>query len=356
MRRYAVIMAGGSGTRLWPLSRKAKSKQFLNLFGKGSFLACSITRLDGLFAREDILVIGALEQQGALLKAIEGYLPPENLIFEPVARNTAACIALAAHHVSRSGDAIMCVLPADHHIGDESAFRFAIENAISAAAGTASIITLGIAPTSPATGYGYIKAGEALDAPFDVRHVERFVEKPGREQAVTYLSEGMYYWNSGIFLAKASVMKSEIYLYLPETYHYTQVAEEALRSGQIARAYEAYARAEPIAIDFGVMEKSKKLLMAPGNFDWNDVGDFDALREVAPKDEQNNTVLKGRLLGIGASGITLYSDKKLVAAADVQDIIVVETEDVLYLCKAGSSQKTREVFKSLEKAGLMDLE
>ena len=356
MRQYAIIMAGGSGTRLWPLSRKSKPKQFLDPLGQGSFLEQSITRLTGLFPREDILVVGSMEQQEMLLEVVSGYISPENVILEPVARNTAACIALVAHNVSHAGDALMCVLPADHYIGDKTAFRAALQNGLRAAEETDCIVTMGIMPTSPATGYGYIQAGEALKASFEARHVLRFVEKPKREQAVEYLREGEYYWNSGVFLAKASVMREEIKKYLPEMHEKIRKVDEALQCGQIARAYKEYANIEAISIDFGVMEKCERLLMVPGHFDWSDLGDFDALREIVKQDEQGNAVLKGRLMGVNASNITLYSDNKLVVVTDIQDIIVVETQDVLYLCRGGSSQKTRDVVRELGRAGFIDLE
>ena len=356
MQQYAIIMAGGSGTRLWPLSRKSKPKQFLDILGQGSLLEQSITRLTGLFPRENILVVGSLEQQEVLLKAVNGHLSSENVLLEPVARNTAACIALAVHHVSRAGDALMCVLPADHYIGDEMAFRAALQNGLHAAEESECIVTMGIMPTSPATGYGYIQAGETLKAPYDARRVLRFIEKPNREQAVEFLRVGDYYWNSGVFVAKASVMLEEVKRYLPDMHEKIRKFDEAMQCGKTADAYKEFTNVEAVSIDYGVIEKSERLLMVPGYFEWSDLGDFDALREIGKQDKQGNVTLKGRLMGVNASNITLYSDKKLVAVTDIQDIIIVETQDLLYLCRRGSSQKTKNIVKEIRQAGLSDLE
>jgi mannose-1-phosphate guanylyltransferase len=356
MQKYAIIMAGGSGTRLWPLSRKSKPKQFLDILGQGSFLEQSINRLTGLFPRENILVMGSMEQQKLLSMATNGYLSHKNVLLEPVARNTAACIALATHNVLRAGDALMCILPADHYISDEMEFRSALLNGLHAAEDSECIVTMGIIPTMPAIGYGYIKAGDFLKASYDARHVLRFVEKPKLEQAIEYLQEGTYYWNSGVFFAKASVMEEEIKKFLPEMHEMIQMVGKSLHCGLISQAYNEYANIEAISIDYGVIEKSERLLMVPGHFKWSDMGDFDALREIVKQDKQGNAILKGRLMGVNASNITLYSDKKLVVVTDIQDIIIVETQDLLYLCRMGSSQKTKDIVKEIGQAGFTDLE
>lgn len=354
MKTYGVIMAGGNGTRLWPLSRQKNPKQLLDLFGTGSLLKQTIQRLGDVIERENILVVGCEDQRELLLEEIHGLIPRENLLLEPLARNTAACIALSCAFLRREKDAVMCVLPADHHIGDVPAFRNVLRRAIHAAENRDIIATIGILPTYAATGYGYLRAGAPSSWADGAYNVDRFVEKPSEEKARKYLSERLYLWNGGIFVSKVDVMLRAIATYLPLVYTGTQRACKALRSGDTEKAREIYSAIPSISIDCGVMEKSTGLLVFPGVFGWSDVGSFDALHAIAPQDENGNAILSGRCLCIDAHGLTVDTNKPVVALG-VEDLVVIDMKDVLFLCKSGQSQRMKDVLGQLRASDLNEL-
>jgi mannose-1-phosphate guanylyltransferase / mannose-6-phosphate isomerase len=337
----AVILAGGSGTRLWPLSRLQSPKQFSRLIGDETLLDATVARLHPLIGKAHVIVVTS-----EATAAGDGYriLEPFEKILEPVARNTAAAIGVAALRYRLEGiDPVMVVLPSDHLIQDVSAFQAALTVAIEAAA-QGKLVTFGIEPTQPETGFGYIEAeGNAGVLP-----VISFREKPDRELAQAFLAAGRYYWNSGMFVWKASTILAEIGKALPELAHTLGAIESA--AGDVAGLQAAirthFAEAPAISIDHGVLEKSKNIFMVRGRFGWSDVGSWDAVYEVSEKDGERNA-LQGNVVAIDCRNSLIRSHSRLVAAIGVEDISIVETRDAVLVTRRGKSQKVGEIVTEL---------
>lgn len=344
---YAVILAGGSGSRLWPLSRQQLPKQFLTLDGKGSLLQTTIDRLSPTIQARDVLIV--TQESHAKGEAYHA-LHPYKLLYEPVGRNTAPAIALAAAYLSRNGeDPVMVILPADHIIKDEVQFRAHLESAIEAAE-QGRLITFGITPTRPDTGFGYIKALPAVGS--KVCAVERFTEKPDLETAENFLKEGGYYWNSGMFVWKASAILDEIRQYVPEVYRLVQeILGHAGKEGEFERAVVRYFTEMPsISIDYGVLEKSGKVDLIPCDIGWNDVGSWQAVHEISDQDPDGNA-LHGNVIALECRNSLIRAEKRLVAAVGVEDLCIVETADALLVARRDKTQKVREVVDILQQRG-----
>lgn len=345
----ATILAGGSGSRLWPLSRQHLPKQFLPLDGDISLLQSTIDRLSPLIDAKNILII----TQEALAKG-EAYhaLQPYQSLFEPVGRNTAPAIALAAAYLMSDGpDPIMVVLPADHVIKDEVRFREHLGNAIEAAE-SGKLVTFGIQPTRPDTGFGYIKIRGGLVHGSGIYEVERFTEKPDRDTAEQFIKEGNYFWNSGMFVWRASVILAEIRQYLPAVYEVIQaIIAESRAAGTFQQAVEKHFAAMPsISIDYGVLEKSGRVSLIPCDIGWNDVGSWQAVHEISNKDENGNT-LQGNVIALGCTNSLVRAEKRLVAAIGLENVCVVETADAVLVSKSDQTQRVREVVDILHKNG-----
>lgn len=344
---YAVILAGGSGSRLWPLSRQHLPKQFLSLEGKSSLLQTTIDRLSPAVMAEDILIV--TQETHAKGEAYHALLPYQSL-FEPVGRNTAPAIALAAAWLARAGaDPVMVVLPADHIIKDEVRFREHLETAIRAAQG-GRLVTFGIQPTRPDTGFGYIKAHPGGEE--GTCEVERFTEKPDHDTAVGFLESGDYYWNSGMFVWRASVILAEIQRYLPAVH---KVVEEILAESRAGMPFQLavekhFAAMPSISIDYGVLERSDRVSLIPCDIGWNDVGSWQAVHEIAEKDEAGNA-LQGNVIAIDCRNSLIRAEKRLVAAIGVEDLCVVETADAVLIAKSDQTQRVREVVDRLQEKG-----
>ena len=343
----AVILAGGCGSRLWPLSRQNLPKQFLALDGEFTLLQTTINRLSPTIAAENVLIV--TQEAHAKGEAYHSLLPYQSL-FEPVGRNTAPAIALAAAYLTAKGaDPVMVVLPADHIIKDELQFRAHLETAIQAAE-SGKLVTFGILPTRPDTGFGYIKAHQTGDV--DVYEVERFTEKPDLANAERFLDEGGYYWNSGMFVWRASVILAEIQLYLPEVYKVAQTILAEVRNGsRFQQAVEKNFSAMPsISIDYGVLEKSDRVSLIPCDIGWNDVGSWQAVHEISSKDENGNA-LQGNVIAVGCKNSLIRAEKRLVAAIGIEDICVIETADAVLISKTDQTQRVREVVDALQQKG-----
>jgi len=341
----AVILAGGSGTRLWPLSRRQLPKQFLRIDGDRSLLESTVDRLQPVVDPADIVIVtGAEHARGEAYQALRRF----RTLLEPAGRNTAPAIAVAAAWLSRGGeDPVLVVLPADHVIRDRPAFHEALRRAI-AAAEEGALVTFGIRPTRPETGYGYIRsvADGRVAAP-----VERFTEKPDPATAERFLSEGNYWWNSGMFVWRASSILSEIERYLPEVQEVLQrIRDEWERGGEAVDpqpAIEAHFGAMPsISIDYGVLEHSDRVKLVPCDIGWSDVGSWDAVHEIAAKDERGNA-LQGNVLAIDCDNNLIHGNGRLVAAVGVRDLCVVETADAILIAPRGQTQRVREVVDEL---------
>ena len=343
----AVILAGGSGSRLWPLSRQHLPKQFLSLEGDASLLQTTINRLSSVIEAKNVLIV--TQEAHAKGEAYHALLPYQTL-FEPVARNTAPAIALAAAYLMREGaDPIMVVLPADHIIKDEARFHTHLQVAIEATE-SGKLITFGIRPAHPDTGFGYIKA-HAGETP-GVYTVERFTEKPDQNTAERFLKEGGYYWNSGMFVWRASAILAEIRQHLPAVYRVIQnIIAESRTGGTFQQAVEKHFSGMPsISIDYGVLEKSSRVSLIPCDIGWNDVGSWQAVHEIGTKDKDGN-VIQGNVIALDCKNSLIRAEKRLVAAIGMEDICVVETADAILISKSDQTQRVREVVDILQHRG-----
>ena len=361
MKIYPVIMAGGSGTRFWPLSRKNRPKQFLALAGDLPLITATVARLPPL-ARIDRTYVVCGPDHAASVRRMVPKLPKENLIVEPCARNTAPCIGLAALHVSRrDAKGILAILPADHHISRPSDFRDALTSAAQLAE-QGSIATIGIRPSRPETGYGYLKVGvrvavrnRSKRAP-QASKVERFVEKPDLVTAARYLADGKYLWNSGIFLFRADVILEEIRRAMPVLGEKLAAIDAALGTPKYARVLrKVFPECPSISIDYGVMEKSQRIAVLPAEFGWSDVGSFAALPEVRDADEAGN-VTEGEALVIdGKNNVVLAGKTRPVAVIGVEDLVVVDAGDAVLVCRRDRAQDVRKAVEELKRRGREEL-
>jgi mannose-1-phosphate guanylyltransferase len=354
---YAVIMAGGQGTRFWPRSRRKRPKQLLNIVGETTMLEQTVARINPLIPFERILVVAG-EAYRDILEASLPQLPADNFLYEPVGRNTAACVAWAALWVQqRAPEGIMAVLPADHLFRDPAEFLRILNTAAVVAQPLNRLVTIGIQPTHPETGYGYIQVtDEHLQADGrDVFRVERFVEKPSREKAEEFLTDGRYLWNSGMFIWRSDAILREIRRYLPQLARGLEPMAAAMASSRLtAVVTEVYPSLPSVSIDVGVMERAEDVWVIPGNFGWSDVGSWRALSELLPVDGQGNVVV-GEQRGMETSGCFIYSPKKLVATIGIRDLVVIETDDVLLICPKERDQEVRKLVELLEREGREDL-
>lgn len=338
-----VILTGGSGTRLWPLSRAARPKQFLALTGESSMLEQTIARAGGARFGAPLLVGGAAQED--VLQLLAG--SDAAIILEPEARNTAPAIALAA--LVLPPETPMLVMPSDQVIADVSAFEAAVEHAATLAA-RGWLVTFGIAPTGPETGYGYIQQGEALDE--HGFRAARFVEKPDRETAQGFLHEGGYHWNGGIFLFTAGRFLDALETHAPDILAAARAAYQAgHRDGAVHRpAAAAFAKAPATSIDYAVMEKAERVAVVPVSMGWSDVGSWDALHEISARDGSGNA-LSGDIVAIDTANSLVRSDGIKVTAVGVEDLIVVATKDAVLVMPRGESQRVKEIVERLKAEG-----
>lgn len=354
MSRYAVIMAGGPGTRLWPMSRRARPKQLLP-FGPGgkSLLRTSVERLEGLFAHDDIYVIAGQGQLAAIRNELPE-LPAENLIGEPCPRDTANAIGLACAILARKDpNATIGVFTADHIIEPRDLFQTAVDAAMQQIEARSEYLgTFGIKPSWADPGLGYVHRGEKLaDGPVPAFDVKAFKEKPDTATAEAYLESGEYYWNSGMFVWKAETIVSQLKTFLPKnTAELEALAEHFGTSDFPSLASETYSRLEKISIDFAVMEKAKKVLVVELTCNWADVGNWSELKNVTGTDENGNATLAQMLLTIDCcDDILISSDKDhLLAVIGAKNLIVVHTPDATLICDKAQAQKIKELVARIE--------
>lgn len=353
MKTYGVIMAGGGGTRFWPLSRADKPKQFLNLSGKNTMVVDTALRLTKVAAAEDIFVVTNAKTAGATIEQTEGILKADHILGEPAARNTAACIGYAAMEiVKKYEDGIMVIVPSDHFIANEEEFARVLSEAIKAAEEKNKLVTVGIKPTFPSTGYGYIRYNAGVEEA--VKDVEEFVEKPDLETAQEYVESGEFAWNSGMFIWKASTILGYFERLLPDIYEYLVKIGDAMGTESEADVInELYPSIPKISIDYGIMERADGVLMLEGDFGWNDVGSFDAFTQIHTPDENQNVVL-AKACNIDSTGNILYSveDNHLVATLGVDNLVIAHTKDVTLICDKSRAQDIKLFVEELPKNGL----
>jgi mannose-1-phosphate guanylyltransferase len=351
---YAVIMAGGRGTRFWPRSRETKPKHLLDIVSNRTIVQETVDRIKPLIPPRNILIVTGEKHARELIRQLPE-IPEQNIIIEPVGKNTAACIGLAALHIQkRVPDDIMVVLPSDHAIGNSSEYLKVISAAAKVADQESGLVTIGIKPASPQTGFGYIEQGQSMRNVNgkEVFRVKSNREKPDLQKARKFVQSGKFYWNSGMFIWKASIILKEIERCLPDLYTGLIKIKEVLGTSKeattVPRVYKGLAS---ISIDYGVMEKADNAFMLPGDFGWSDVGSWDALWEISAKDNQGNALTGGgSAIFTDTEGSLVYSPKKLVALVGVKDLIIVETKDALLICKKGRSQDVKKVVDTLEAA------
>lgn len=347
MKRYGIIMAGGSGTRFWPLSRKRLPKQFLNLTGKNIMVNETIDRLFPLIEKENIFVVTSREHAALTFEEAEGRLLREHILAEPAARNTAACIGYAAMEIlQKYGDGVMGIFASDAYIRDEEEFRRVLEQAIKEAEHSDKLVTIGIKPHFPATGYGYIKR-KRKESP----EVEEFVEKPDLETAEKYLESGNYLWNSGMFVWKASVILKQMQRLLPDVYECLETIGKSMGTEREKETItEIYPKIPKISIDYGIMERADNVIVLEGDFGWNDVGSLDAIETLHQPDADGNVMCAENVL-LDAKGCIGSSKEKLIALIGVENLIVVETEDTVLVCEKSRAQDVKKIVEKLESEG-----
>ncbi len=355
---HAVILAGGRGTRFWPLSRRAQPKQLLDLTGDGSLLAMTLERLEPLVpaAKQWILTSELLAEK---VRKHAPRVPADQIIAEPVGRNTACAVGLAAALVEqRAGDVPFAVLPSDHIIAPAPEFQGALSQAFKITKDNEVLLTFGVTPSRPETGYGYIEEGEPLASAAPARRVAAFTEKPDHATATRYLEGGRHFWNSGIFAWRPSVLLEGLKRELPDlcdSVRRCAAAGEVGTSKFLEALKSTYQGAPSISIDYALMEKARNVVVLPASFSWNDVGQWVSMRELWPLDKDGNCS-RGEVLALSSQDCVVYGPDRLTALLGVKDIIVVQTEDATLVCDAKRSQDVRLILEALQREGRKDLQ
>ena len=352
----AVIMAGGRGERFWPRSRNHLPKQFLSLTDDGeTMIRKTADRLEGLVPHENIYVVTA-EEHIPLAREQLPFVPVANLLAEPAPRNTAPCIALAAAVIrKRHGDAVMLILPADHMIRHRSLCTDILRRAMAAAAEDDRPVTIGITPTYPETGYGYIEFSPEDTAGQGIYRVTSFREKPDGETAKAYVQSGRYLWNSGMFAWRTSVYCNALREHLPVLADFADTITQVCDTPRFASVLrEEFPRLPAVSVDYGVLEHWRQLYTIPAGFGWDDVGSWPALGRVA-KTDTNGNYRSGDILTVGTRDCVFYGGKRLIAAVGLENIILVDTEDALLACSADAAQNVRKITEMLREQGRGEL-
>jgi mannose-1-phosphate guanylyltransferase len=343
-------MAGGKGARFWPLSRASRPKQLLDIVGDKTMIQQTIERVSALVPEQNIIIVTG-QDHADILKSQVPAVPASNIIIESFSRNTAPCICLAALTIlERSGDNVMVVLPADHHIGNSAAFCHYIKAACAAAQSTSCLIAVGISPSKPETGYGYIQmdksAGQYLGK--DFYHVSAFHEKPTPDRARQFLNDGGYLWNSGMFVWRVSSILQAVERHLPDVYsELKSITPPLSETNSTSAIREAYSRIRSVSIDYGVMEHADNVLTVKADFDWNDIGSWSAVYDVLPKDINDNAVT-GNAISIDSRQNYVHSPKRLTALVGVENLVIVDTDDALLVCARDKAQDVKRVVEDLE--------
>ena len=348
LKRTVLIMAGGRGTRFWPKSRKKLPKQFLSLTGDGkTMIQLTVDRLLPIVDAEDIFISTNSEYLDLIKEQLPN-IPQENILCEPVGRNTAPCIGLGAIHINKKyDDAVMIVLPSDHQIKMPDLFRNTLNDACELAEEGNNIVQIGITPDYPETGYGYIKYNPT-EKKNTAYKVDKFVEKPDLETAKQYLETNQYLWNAGQFIWKVSTVLKDMEEYMPVTYSKLMKIQETIGTDKYEETLKnEFESMEAISIDYGVMEKAKDIYVIPGNFGWDDVGSWLAVGRLQRKDNKGN-VINGDVITLNTEDCIIQGDKKLIAVIGMTNVIVVDTEDALLICDEDHAGEIKDVMQQLE--------
>ncbi|MFZ5987269.1 MAG: mannose-1-phosphate guanylyltransferase [Bacillota bacterium] len=347
MNIYSVVMAGGGGTRFWPVSRHTRPKQVLNLSGSDVMINDTIRRNSSLIPVENTYIVTNKDQEKVLKQVLFKGVNDNNILLEPVGRNTAACIGLAALVINkRHGESIMCIFPSDAYISKNHEYLSVLELACNHSRESDYFITLGIKPSYPATGYGYIKHSKS-NYSYGIYHVEEFVEKPDPQRAVTYIQDGNYLWNSGILVCRTDTVLKAIEELLPYLYKDLMKLEQYIDTDkQDVMLEEIYPKMQSISIDYGVLEKSSRVLVIPSDIGWSDVGSWDAIGTLISPTREGN-IVRADHIGIDTKDTIVYGDK-LIATIGVSDLIIVNTEDALLVCHKSRAQDVKGIVDQLK--------
>jgi mannose-1-phosphate guanylyltransferase len=348
---YVVVLAGGSGERFWPLSTPAHPKQFPPLLDGRSFFQHTVERAAALVGRARVLVATRRDLLPIVREQLPGF-PAEQCVLEPVGRDTAACIGLAALSLERRAPgARMLITPSDHYISPFHAFEETIRHGLTLLDRVDGLVTLGIPPTRPETGYGYILAGDAVPAHPAARRCARFTEKPDRTTAERFLADGRYYWNSGIFLWAAGRILKAMARHLPEHWGLLTRLQDALGTADEVQALDAVFPQMPrVSVDVGILERAEDVYMVPATFTWDDVGAWSALGRILPPDEWGNSVV-GRHVHRDSRGCVIYATTRPIATIGLQNVVVVETPEGVLVCPVERAQEVKEIARMLREAG-----
>lgn len=348
MKTTALIMAGGRGERFWPKSRKNFPKQFLSLTDDGkTMIQLTVERILPLVKLEDIFIVTNKEYKELVAKQLSG-LPKENILCEPVGRNTAPCIGLGAVHITKKyEDAMMFVLPSDHLIKFNKMFLQTLSDASEVAEKNTNLVTIGITPDYPETGYGYIKFDSRISEG-RAYAVERFVEKPNIEVAKEYLSTEEYLWNSGMFVWKASSILKKMEKFMPNVHDKLTLIKEAIGTDKQEKVLEKeFSEMQSQSIDYGIMEKADDIYILPGTFGWDDVGSWLAVERVKKSNEFGN-VVDGNIITVNTSNCIIQGGRKLIASVGLEDLIIVDTDDATLICAKDSAGEIKKVLENLK--------
>jgi mannose-1-phosphate guanylyltransferase len=349
-------MAGGSGTRFWPRSRATLPKQMLNLFGDKTMLQLTYNRIKDFVSNDKILVVTNQELKDGIIEQLPA-VPAENIIAEPFGRNTAPCIALAAAIIKkRAGEnETMVVLPADHLIQESDKFKDCITAASEYAPEQGCLITVGIKPTYPETGYGYIQKDKQISDRLNrpIYKVKTFAEKPDSEIALRFIKSGDFLWNSGMFIWTVAAINRALEEFQPDlAENFNSIIPKLDCSEMDDAVHDVYSRIKPVSIDYGVMEMATKVCVIEADFNWNDVGSWEAVYNLSDKDHDNNAIDAPQKVLLESKNNYIFSSKKIVAAVGVENLVVVDTDDALLICKKDESQKVKDLVEALRNNGL----
>lgn len=353
---YILIMAGGSGTRFWPRSRDKKPKQFLNILGEESLLQSSVNRFLLITNRENIYIISNLVQKDEIVKQ-NLTINPENILYEPVGKNTLPAIGLASLIIQkRDPHGIVVVSPADHLVDNQPAFREAIKTACKIASNYDGIVTIGITPTYASTGYGYISTDKEIESGSEIKafKVNQFVEKPDIKSAMKYYSMGEYYWNSGLFVFKCSVMWDAIRKYTPAIYSSLKEIRNHLDSPDYFEEITSiYNSINSVSIDYAIMEKADNNYIVKGDFLWNDLGGWEQVYEMTDKDEFKNA-FEGQVLFEDTENSYVYSQGGIIALMGVKDLLVIQDGNATLVCKRERGEDIKKLVERMKSLGLKE--
>jgi len=344
-KNYCLIMAGGAGTRFWPRSLVKKPKQYLNLFGSQSLIQETISRFAQMIPSEGIFVVSAKGQR-EILEQQSSAIPVRNLIFEPVGKNTLPAIGLAAMKLElEDPEGILIVSPSDHLIGNDQLFRQTIDSAVLIAEKSDGIVTIGVTPKFPATGYGYVQIEEEVQMGQSIKSysVRKFVEKPNLEVAKEYLENGGFFWNSGIFVFKISAFLESVRKLAPELYADLKRIQATMGTESYDATLERiYREVESISIDYGILEKAGNVFLVQGDFVWNDLGSWEEVYKYDRKDENQNAI-SGEVIFQDTKNSCVYAPDSLVAVVGMEDVIVVQEGNSILVCKRDRAEEIKQV-------------